>query len=168
MVQKRASSKKSATRVSKKSTLKRTAAKKSAPKRGGAKKSVTAKSKSVPKKKAKFAFGVTTITSISNYSSSNAKLTNTQYGNVVNAPPNDATPSRIEIPWADDAATAWDRHLTIEIGGTPKYYLFQKSGVVVYCTTLVENLKAIPGYSQGDGERILTLRSETFEIERSG
>src|SRR5262245_24427675 len=122
MAQKRASSKKSATRkskaartsekaatrVSKKSTLKRTATKKSAPKRAGAKKSVTAKSKPVTKKKAQFAWGVTTITSVSNYSSSNATLKNTQYGTVVNAPPNDTTPSRIDIPWADDYNTFWE------------------------------------------------------------
>src|SRR5262249_20372278 len=108
MAQKRASSKKSATRKSKAArTSGKTATRSST-------KAATRKSKSSPKQKAakgatksatgksklkQNIFGETTITSISNFTESNVRLTNTQYGNVVNAPPNDTTPSRIDIPW---------------------------------------------------------------------
>ena len=99
------------------------------------------------------------------------KLTNTENGQVVNAPPDDTTPSSIDIPWAEDYDTFYDRHLTIKVGGTPKYYLFQSFGRVRYCTgtsaTDYGRSKYVSGYYQGDGDRVLILRSDTFEIERA-
>ena len=173
MAQKRATDKKSATRKTKSAPKKSATRKtKSAPK-----KSASPIAKSAPKKSAtgkiKPILGVTTIKSISNYSSGNVKITNTQYGQVVSAPAGDTVPANVDIPWADFWHQFRERHLVIEVGGTPKYYVFQRSGNVCYCTGLSSGefsvYKEVPGYSRGDGDRILIIESnETFEIQRTG
>jgi hypothetical protein len=153
-------SKKSATRKSKKSTARKSKA------------AVTRKSGSPKQKKAQLDFGVTRIKSITNFSASNAELTNIENGDVENAPANDTTPSSIDIPWADNRDQFIGRHLVIEMGGRPKYYLFQSHGTVQYClgdSPAAYNARTrVPGFFRGDGDRILILRSGDFEIQRTG
>ena len=117
------------------------------------------------------AFGVTTIKSMSNYASSNVEVTNTQSGQIVIIPPSGTVPSNVEIPWADDWNTAFTKHLTIEVGNTPRYYIFQKQGIVYYLTNLtIEDWQRrrtrAPGHDERDGDRVLVIKSdETFEIQ---
>ena len=127
--------------------------------------------KSVVRKKPALAFGITTITSISNFSSRNVKLTNKENGQVANCPPEDTARSNVDIPWADDWVSLVNyKYLEVKAGGSAKYYIFQGHGRVYYATGLAkaayDNRERVPGFSQGDGARNFSMNAdETFEVE---
>ena len=114
-------------------------------------------------------FGVTEIAGISNKTGGNLYLLNIENSSDnVTLGPNESQNVAIWIPWADNKDQYERKHLEFRVAATSvTYYVWQSNGRVRYSTDgWHDNGTAIPGSSDEDGKRTITVSADNINCQR--